>query len=317
MAIAANSIYTGGALSTPADSADSHDVFVPEVWGQAVQLAFRDKLVFGALCTDLSPLIAGGGDTIHLPTIDTVTSGDKTAETAISYGTGAAVQTEETLTVNKHTYAACLIEDIVATTSSYQLTQMYAKELGESLANAIDVYIETQILASCQTSSGGINGVALGGSPHLGAAADFDFLLTALLPEDQELSNWTLVLPPAIYANLANLVQLAYGTAGAPLGDKFTQTGSVTKLFGMNVVVSPNITTGTTNMNTGGSTDNQEVEGYVIHNSALYIAYAKDVNLKTDYDIDYLGTKMVTDVMYGCLVRNADTAGQKRVHFLT
>lgn len=317
MAIAANSIYTGGALSTLADGADSHDVFVPEVWGQAVQLAFRDKLVFGALCTDLSPLIAGGGDTIHLPTIDTVTSGDKTAETAISYGTGAAVQTEETLTVNKHTYAACLIEDIVATTSSYQLTQMYAKELGESLANAIDVYIETQILASCQTSSGGINGVALGGSPHLGAAADFDLLLTALLPEDQELSNWTLVLPPAIYANLANLVQLAYGTAGAPLGDKFTQTGSVTKLFGMNVVVSPNITTGTTDMNTGGSTDNHAVEGYVIHNSALYIAYAKDVNLKTDYDIDYLGTKMVTDVMYGCLVRNADTAGQKRVHFLT
>ena len=314
MAIAADSIYTGGALSS---ATDSHDVFVPEVWWPAIQKAFREKLVFGALCNDLSPMIAGGGDTIHLPTIDTVTSGDKTAEAAISYGTGAAVQTEETLTVNKHTYAACLIEDIVTTTSSYQLTSMYAKELGESLANAIDVYIETQILASCQASGGGINGVGLGGSPHLGAAADFDLLLTAVLPEDPELSNWTLVLPPAIYANLANLVQLAYGTAGAPLGDKFTQTGSVTRLFGMNVVVSPNVTSATTDMDSGGGTDNQDIEGYVIHNSALYIAYAKDVNLKTDYDIDYLGTKMVSDVMYGCLVRNASDVGQKRVHFLT
>ena len=314
MAIAADSIYTGGALSS---ATDSHDVFVPEVWGPAIQKAFREKLVFGALCNDLSPMIAGGGDTIHLPTIDTVTSGDKTAETAISYGVGAAVQTEETLTVNKHTYAACLIEDIVATTSSYQLTQMYAKELGESLANAIDTYIETQVLASCQSASGGINGVGLGGSPHLGAASDFDLVLTALLPEDPELSNWTMVLPPATYANLANLVQLAYGTAGSPLGDKFTQTGSVTRLFGMNVVVSPNVDASTPDMDTSGGTDAQDIEGYIIHKSAMHIAYAKDVNLKTDYDIDYLGTKMVSDVMYGCLVRNASDVGQKRVHFLT
>ncbi|QDP54223.1 MAG: putative minor capsid protein 10B [Prokaryotic dsDNA virus sp.] len=314
MAIAEKSIYTGGAMS---GVTDSHDVFVPQVWGPAVQKAFREKLVFGALCNDLSDMIAGGGDTINLPTIDTISSGDKTAEQAISYDPGAAVQTQETLTVNKHTYAACLIEDILATTSSYQLTQIYAKELGESLANAIDVYIESQILASCQADGGGINGVGLAGSPHLGAAADFDLILTAIMPEDPELSNWTLVLPPAIYANLANLVQLAYGTSGAPLGDKFTQTGSVTRLFGMNVVVSPNITTSTTDMDSGSGTDNQAVEGYIIHKSALHIAFAKDVNIKTDYDIDYLGTKMVSDVMYGCLVRNANPAGQKRVHFLT
>ena len=225
MAIAATSIYTGGAMS---GETDSHDVFVPEVWSPAVEKAFRERLVFGALCNDLSPMVAGGADTINIPTIDTVTSGDKTAETAISWDTSAAVQTQETLSISKHTFAACLIEDILATTSSYQLTSIYAKELGESLANAIDTYIETQVLASCQSASGGINGVGLGGSPHLGAASDFDLVLTALLPEDPELSNWTMVLPPATYANLANLVQLAYGTAGSPLGDKFTQTGSVT-----------------------------------------------------------------------------------------
>ena len=314
MAIAADSIYTGGAMS---GVTDSHDVFVPEVWGPAVELAFKEKLVFGALATDLSAMVSGGGDTIHLPTIDTVSSGDKTAETAISYATSAAVQTEETLTVSKHTYSACLIEDILTTTSSYDLMSMYAKELGYALAKSIDEYIESQVLASCQASGGGINGVGLGGSPHLGAASDFDLILTSLLPEDPELSNWTLVLPPAIFANLANLVQLAYGTDGSPLGNKFTQTGGVTKLFGMNVVVSPNVTTATTDMDSAGGTDTQAIEGYCIHNSSLYIAYSKNINLKTDYDIDYLGTKMVADVMYGCTVRNANTVGQKRVHFLT
>ena len=314
MAIAAKSIYTGGALSS---ATDSHDVFVPEVWGPAVEKAFRERLVFGALCNDLSPMVAGGADTINIPTIDTVTSGDKTAESAISWDTSAAVQTQETLSINKHTFAACLIEDILATTSSYQLTGIYAKELGESLANAIDVYIEAQMLASCQGSGGGVNPVTLAASPHMGAASDFDVILSTLLAEDQTLGNWTVVLPPLIYANLANLVQLAYGTAGAPLGNEFTTNGGDVKVFGMNVMCSPNVTVATTDMDSGGGTENHNIEGYLIHKSALSIAFAKDVNIKTDYSIDYLGTKMVADVMYGVLVRNSGTAGQQRVHFLS
>ena len=314
MAITANSIYTGGAMS---GATDSHDVFVPEVWGPAIELAFKEKLVFGSLATDLSPMVSNGGDTIHLPTIDQIASGDKTAESAISWATGAGVQTEESLSVSKHTYSACLIEDILATTSSYDMMTMYAKELGYALAKSIDEYIESQVLASVQSSGGGINGIALSGTPHLGAVADFDAILTSILPEDPDTANWTMVLPPTIFANLANLVQLAYGTDQSPLGNKFTQTGGVGKLFGMDVLVSPNVTTATTDMDTGGGADNQEVEGYLVHKSSLYIAYSKSVNLKTDYSIDYLGTKMVADVMYGCTVRNASTTGQKRVHFMT
>ena len=313
MAIAATSIYTGGEMSAVTDS---HDVFVPEVWGPAVEKAFRERLVFGALCNDLSDMVSGGADTINIPTIDTVTSGDKTAETAISWDTSAAVQTQETLSINKHTFAACLIEDILATTSSYQLTSLYAKELGESLANAIDVYIDTQVLTSLKGSSGSLNAIQLSGTP-LAVVGDFDIILGYLLSEDPDLGNWTMVLPPTIFANLANLVQLAYGTDQSPLGNKFTQTGGVGKLFGMDVLVSPNVTTATTDMDTSGSADNQEVEGYLVHKSSLYIAYSKSVNLKTDYSIDYLGTKMVADVMYGCTVRNASTTGQKRVHFMT
>ena len=314
MAIAANSVYTGGGMSAVTDS---HDVFVPEVWGAAVEKSFRERLVFGALCNDLSEMVAGGADTINLPTIDTIASGDLAAEGTISYGTSAAVQTQETLTVSKHTYAACLIEDILATTSSYPLTSLYAKELGESLANAIDVYIESQMLASCQGSGGGVNPLTLAASPHMGAASDFDVILSTLLAEDQTLGNWTVVLPPLIYANLANLVQLAYGTSGAPLGNEFTTNGGDVKVFGMNIMCSPNVTVATTDMDSGGGTENHNIEGYLIHKSALHIAFAKDVNIKTDYSIDHLGTKMVADVMYGVLVRNSGTAGQQRIHFLS
>ena len=312
MAITANSILTGGAMDT--GSAGSHAVFVPEVWGKAVELAFKEKLVFGGLCNDLSSMVANGGDTIHLPTIDTVASGDKGVESAISWGTSAGVQTEENLSVNKHTYSACLIEDILAVTSSYDLTSMYARELGYALAKSIDEYIESQVLASVQASGGGINGINC--SNDLGAIADFDTILTAVMPEDQDTSNWNLVLHPSTFANLGNLAQLAYGTDGSPLGNSFSQTGQVNKLFGMNVFVSPNVTNSATDMDSGGGTDTQTPIGYVVHNSALYSAYSRDVNIKSDYSIDYLGTKMVADVMYGCTVRNSSTVGQKRVRFM-
>ena len=73
MAIAANSIYTGGAMS---GVTDSHDVFVPEVWGNAIELAFKEKLVLGQLANDLSPFVANGGDKIRMPQIDQIASGD-------------------------------------------------------------------------------------------------------------------------------------------------------------------------------------------------------------------------------------------------
>ena len=135
MAIAADSIYTGGAMS---GVTDSHDAFVPEIWGPAIELAFKEKLILGGLATDLSAFVANGGDKIRMPQIDTITSGDKTAEAAITWGTGAAVQTDLELDVDKHTYAACMIEDILNVTSSYDLVNIYAKELGYALAKSID-----------------------------------------------------------------------------------------------------------------------------------------------------------------------------------
>ena len=151
----------------------------------------------------------------------------------------------------------------------------------------------------------------------MGAASDFDVILSTLLAEDQNLGNWTIVLPPLIFANLANMIQLAYGTEGAPLGNKFTRDGGDVQVFGMNVMCSPNVTVATTDMDSGGGTENHNIEGYLVHKSALSIAFSKSVNIKTDYSIDYLGTKMVADVMYGILVRNSATEGQQRVHFLS
>tara|TARA_R100001443_G_scaffold100791_1_gene108309 strand:- start:557 stop:1510 length:954 start_codon:yes stop_codon:yes gene_type:complete len=295
----------------------SHDVFVPEVWAPAVELAFKNKLVFGGLANDLSPFVAGGGDKVHIPQFDSIATGTKSVETAISYGADGTAQTELTLNVDQHTYSATLVEDVLKVQSNYDLMNIYTNEMGYALGNAIDDYLEGELLNSCKSASGKINGIVTGADLKTASNADFELILSNVLAEDPDVANWTLVVSPAAFAGLSALVQLSYGTAGAPLGQGFANSGQIGTVFGMPIVMSQNVTTATTNMdNAGGGTDNFTPIGYCIHKSALHIAYSQNVRVQAEYDIDYLGTKMVSDTIYGCLVRNSSTAGQKRVFVL-
>ena len=309
-------LMTGGGVAA-ADGTHSFDVFVPEVWAPAVELAFKNKLVFAGLATDLSPFVASGGDKIHIPTFDTIATGSKTPETAISYGVDGAAQTEETLTIDQHKYSATLVEDLLKVQSSYDLMGIYTNEMGYALANQIDDYIDSLLLASCQSAAGKINGIVTGSDLKSASNADFELILSNVLAQDPEVSNWTLVVSPAAFSTLSALVQLSYGTAAAPLGAGFGSTGQIATVFGMPIIMSPNVTTAQTNMdNAGGQTDNFTPIGYCVHKSALSIAYSSGVRMQADYDIDYLGTKMVADVIYGCNVRNSSTTGQRRVFIL-
>ena len=306
-------LMTGGGIAS-ADGTHSFDVFVPEIWGPAVELAFKNKLVFANLCNDMSAFVADGGDKVHIPQFDTIATGSKTPETAISYGANGTAQTELTLDIDQHTYSASLVEDLLKVQSSYDLMNIYSQEMGYALANAVDDYLESQLFDSFKASGGAINTIDLSGA--LDTVAKFDTILSNVLVEDQEISNWTLVITPGVFADLANFVQLSYATQGAPLGAGFATTGKVQTVFGMPVVVSPQITTASTDMDSAGGTDNQTAVGYCVHKSCMHIAYSQAPRVQSSYDLDYLGTKMVSDTVYGCLVRNSSTAGQKRAFIL-
>ena len=316
MAFGNSKIMTGGSI-TAGTGGRSHDVFVPEVWAPAVELAFKNNLVFANLASDLSAFVKTGGDVIHIPTFDEVSTGDKQPETAISYGADGAAQTEETLTINQHNYSATLIEDLLKIQSSYDLMSIYANEMGYALGNKIDDYIDSLLLASCQGASGKINGIVTGADLKTASNADFELILSNVLSQDPDVTNWTLVVSPAAYSTLAALVQLSYGTAGSPLGQGFANSGAVKTVFGMPILMSNNVTTATTNMdNDGSGTDNFTPIGYCVHKSAIQIAYSQNVRMQAEYDIDYLGSKLVSDVVYGVNVRNSSTTGQRRVFIL-
>tara|TARA_Y100001963_G_scaffold157792_1_gene255074 strand:- start:897 stop:1835 length:939 start_codon:yes stop_codon:yes gene_type:complete len=307
MAYDANPILHGG-LTAGAGDADS---FATEVWGPAVEAAMKEKLVLAKLCNDLSPLVSGQGEKIHLPKIDQVTAGTK-GEGAISWSTSSSDAGEEVLNIDTHKYAAVLINDVIKIQSNYDMMNIFAKELGYSIANAVDEAVNTAMITSASTTSGLVTAqnIDISATP-MGAEADFDTIATKALVEDGDPNNWTIVLPPSTYANLMNIGDLAIATQGAALGASFSQTGVATKAYGFNIMMSQNCASGTTDFDTDGTT-NSTVHGFVIHKSCLHIAFSQRARLQSQYDVDHLGTKVVADAVFGVLGRNSQTSGQIR-----
>jgi len=299
---------SGGLAGLGTRSAES---FATEVWGPAVEVAMKDNLVLAGVCNDLSAFVATQGEKIHMPKIDQVTSGVK-GEGAISWLTNASDAGEEYLDVNTHQFAACVIEDVIKVQSNYDMMNLFAKELGYSIALNIESDINTALLVSLSSATGVINGVNVA---DMGTAADFPVILSKVLAEDTNPANWTMILNPTGYSNMAKLTDLSLGTA-APLGAGFAKNGLVGKVFGIDIVLSSVAQSAAYDFDTTGATDSKTPFGFLVHKSAMHIAYSVRPRLQAQYDVDHLGTKVVADTIYGIKIRNAVTAGQKRVHVI-
>ena len=313
MAYNNNAVISGGLNGEGTRAAES---FATEVWGPAVEVAIKEKLVLANLCNDLSAFVSSQGEIIHLPKIDSIAAGTK-GEGAITWETSSSDASEELLNVDQHKYAAVLVEDVIKVQSNYDMMSLFAKELGYSIASAVDEAVDSAIIDSLKASGGGINQINLSATP-MGEEADFDLIATSCFAQDADPTAWTIVLAPGTYANMFNISDLSLATQGAALGGNFTNTGLVSKIYGFNVVMSPNVTTATTDMDSGGGTDNKAPLGYVVHKSAAHIAFSQRARLQTQYDVDFLGTKIVADTIFGTLVRNtvSTSTGQGRAFLL-
>ena len=125
------------------------------------------------------------------------------------------------------------------------------------------------------------------------------------------------------------------GTADAPLGGRFANTGVAGNLLGMPVIASNSvflddgavaadaekgITKAWTGFDTGsggGDTDDDDLlRGFAIHESALYWGIQSS-NVKQSYQHTYMSDLVSADVLYGAVARCADSAGDRRIIALT
>lgn len=275
------------------------DVFVPELWAAGVYRYFEKKLILKPFFDDYSSLVKGRGDVLHIPTMQEVSTDDKAANTAVAFT--ALVETDIDLAIDQHKYAAKLFEDIAMIQSNEQLFDKYAQSMAYALAKAVDTKVEalmrtlgtTQALAADNTLSN----------------ADVETALGTLMINDIPQDECAFFVNPLVYADLLNSKAFIaapnspanFATSGAlgnvvPTGfadNSVMNTGQVGNLFGIPVFTSSLILT---------AADAGTHAGYLCHKSSIALAVQQDIRVQSEYDISYLGTKVVADVIYGGVI---------------
>jgi hypothetical protein len=274
-------------------------VFIPELWSAGVYRYFEKKLVLKPFFDDYSSLVQGKGDTLHIPTVQEVASAAKAANTSVDYT--ANVETSIDLSIDQHKYAAKLFEDIAMVQSNEQLFDKYAQSMAYALAKAVDTKIEALLQTIGTTQNLAANNSM--------SNADVETALGTLMSNDIPADECAFFVNPLIYADLLNAK--AFVASGSSTGVGFgadnaaMNTGQVGMLFGIPVMTSSLIPT----------TSSSGIEAaYLVHKSAIAVAVQQDIRVQSSYDVSYLGTKVVADIIYGAVITTASHV--KGIEFL-
>ena len=268
--------------------------FIPELWADAILDYAERRFSLKNKVTDVSSLLSGGGDTIHIPRVDEETAAAKSADTAVTYSANTDGKTD--LTVDQHFYDAKRIEDIVRVQESADLFNMYAKSMGYALAKKVENYLAVDILQSATA-----NDVTL--------ATDNTLLSSEIRTGTQKLmdigvdytQDTFLYASPAAYNSLFAVDEFSLSNEA---GRKSAHvTGSQGELMGMQVSYS-------VDWDDDGGTGDETAT--IFTKDSVVFAMQIAPRVQSAYDIDYLATSVVADVLFGAsLVQGAaDAAGQ-------
>ena len=291
--------YTAFSGDATQGSGSHLDKFIPELWADGIYRYFEKNLVLKPFFDDYSSLVQGRGDKLHIPTVQEVAVSDKDANAGVAYSVNT--ETDIELSIDQHKYSAKLFEDIAMVQSNEQLFDKYAQSMAYGLAKAVDTKIEAllQTLGTTQTLA----------ADNSMSNADVETALGTLMSNDIPKEECAFFVNPLIFADLLN--SKAFVAAGSSAGVGFgadnaaMNSGEVGLLFGIPVFTSSLIPT----------TASAGIESaYLVHKSAIAVAVQQDIRVQSEYSVDYLGTKVVADIIYGAVITTSNHV--KGIEFL-
>ena len=277
--------------------------FIPELWSDAIYSFFFQANKLRSSVSDYSALVKGKGDTIHIPAILMQTAQSKTASAAVAWDTnkGSTPQVHDVtpvdLTIGTHIYQAEIFEDILTIQAQYELISKYAKMFGESLARKVETDMWAE-LDGFQTT------VTLAADDTM-ATGDLESVLASLYNLDIDPNRCSMAVNHLLLADILNptsgigsyfVRQDAIPSGSNAAGGSHVSTGAVGLIYGMDVFFSQAIGVGGTNRS-----------GAVYVPEACAFAASQDVRLQSQYDVDYLGTKVIADMIYGAKLLDSST----------
>jgi len=313
---------TSGAFFTANATVDSTAAatFVPEIWSDEVIAAYQKSLKMAPLVKTLN-FQGSKGDVIHVPKPTRGSANAKAEATAVTMQ--ANLESELTVTINRHYEYSRLIEDIVEVQAQASLRQFYTEDAGYALAKQVDddlfragTGFGTSTLDMTVAISGTATGTAfenansffVDASNGLTAYTDdtvvaadvftdagFRALIKRMDDNDVPMSDRSFIIPPSLRSAIMGTERYVSADFTSP---QTVQSGLIGQVYGIDVYVSSNCPViEDAASNSAGTAD---VRGaYLIHKDALVLAEQVGVRSQTQYKQEYLATLYTADTLYG------------------
>lgn len=278
--------YQGSPVTT---TTDQH--FIPEIWADGIYKYFERKTVLRGLVDDYSALVSskGYGDNINIPEMSLISASAKSAGSDVSYDATATTTTQ--LSLDKHKYVGKLFEDVALIQSEADLVAKYSRMMGEALARQVDADIWAEL--------DGLNQSIDLSADNTLTAAVFESALANLGENDVPYMDGecAMVVNPTLFADILNpsagIAQYFIRNDAVGEGNRGLRSGMVGSLYGIDVYMSNTVSS--------SGTDGV-VAGAIFHRSACAFASQQEVRVQSEYSIDALGTKVVSDLLYGAKI---------------
>jgi N4-gp56 family major capsid protein len=288
--------------------------FVPEIWSDEVIAAYQKNLKMSPLVKKIS-MSGKKGDVIHIPKPVRGSANAKAEATAVTIQ--ANLESELTVTVNRHFEYSRFIEDIVEVQALNSLRQFYTSDAGYALALQVDTDLMNAATGfgdgtRTQAPTDGANwensqsyysnagALALYQDDTVATGDNFsDAVFRGLikLMDDNNvpMENRVMVVPPAARSTIMGIDR--YVSADF-VGGRGVESGLIGNLYGVDIYVSSNCPVlETAAQNSGGSID---VRGCLFfHQDAIVHAEQMAVRSQTQYKQEYLSTLYTADTLYG------------------
>jgi hypothetical protein len=301
-------------------------IYPPEIWALESLMVLRDNLVMSALVhRDFEREMANRGDTVRTRKPTKLTVGDFSAQA----GTNATIANmtvqnlnarEVTVVLDKHKYAAFIVEDRDASTSVKELRDEFIVPAMDPISQQVDDDVMTEYLAGTDVD-GSTVAVIADDAVGLGAVMDEDDIVEArrtLNTQQCPMGPRSLVLSTQHESNLIGTALFHQAnTAGST---QALRDGSLGRAFGFDTHMSQNVPTGNLTDTTG---DNQS---FAFHRNVMALVMRPlvsppdgtgavssvqtidniAVRVTTSYQHTALATVMSFDVLYGVNLLDAN-----------
>ena len=290
--------------------------FIPEIWSDEIIAAYQKNLKMAPLVKRLS-MTGKKGDVIHIPKPIRGSANAKAEAVAVTIQ--ANLESEWTVTVDRHFEYSRLIEDIVEVQALSSLRQFYTEDAGYQLALQVDTDLinaatgfgnGTRTATPANTGANWVNSNSYYFNATSGLATyavdtvttgdnftDLGFREAIKLMDDADvpMDGRVLVIPPAVRKSIMGIDRYVSSDF---VGGRGVESGLIGNLYGVDIYVSSNAPVlEVAAQNTVSTADTRGC--LFFHKDALVMAEQLAVRSQTQYKQEYLSTLFTSDTLYG------------------